>query len=435
MKTVMVFDTGDLSPTSAGAGGGVLLSPLTDLRASFDIRTGALTTLERLTLTARLLDLPAPEALLVPGRLEAVTAEKHPLAVNRLPPSTSVFLVNGSAPLIDTDMTGVELGTAIIDGATGLVLKAHVEPAGVARVLSGRLDGLNLVRFQRPTARPTGGPAETPDAPNVLTRPWHVRTLRDACIARDLHLLLCDRLRLNPATSSTTGKVFAADSAVVHPSVIFDADHGSIFIDEHAVIRPGAIIVGPASIGPHSHVLERTLVKANTAIGPWCKVAGEIGGTIFQGFANKAHDGHLGDSFVGEWANLGAGTTNSNLLNTYSEVICRPLSAGPQRTPGSNERTGEQFLGATIGDHVKTAICTRIMTGAIIGTGTMFAASGPLSGTIPPMSWITNGSSGPSTRSFAIDKFIEIARTVMARRKLQPSDAYVRAIRALAITP
>jgi UDP-N-acetylglucosamine diphosphorylase/glucosamine-1-phosphate N-acetyltransferase len=430
----MVFDTGDLAPASSG--GGILLSPLTDLRASFDIRTGALTTFERLTLTARLLDLPAPEALLVPQRLEALTREKHTLAVNELKTGDSVFLVNGSAPLIDTDMTGVELGTALIDRATGMVLKAHVEPSRIAAVLTGKLDGLDVVHFERPTVRlgPVAGSAT--HIPNILTRPWHVRTLRDACLARDLHLLLCDRLRLDAsATTSTTGKVFAADSATVHPSVIFDADHGSIFIDEHAVIRPGTIIVGPAYIGPHSHVLERTLIKANTAIGPWCKVAGEIGGTIFQGFANKAHDGHLGDSFVGEWANLGAGTTNSNLLNTYAEVICRPLGSPPLRGGSShstlsNERTGEQFLGAMIGDHVKTAICTRIMTGAIIGTGTMFAASAPLSGTIPALSWITDGAPA-GTKSFAIDKFIDIARTVMARRKLALTDACEAALRAL----
>ncbi|MFT3685650.1 MAG: hypothetical protein QM783_12110 [Phycisphaerales bacterium] len=81
--------------------------------------------------------------------------------------------------------------------------------------------------------------------------------------------------------------------------------------------------MGPAYIGSHSTVIERTLVKAHSSIGPWCKVAGEVGGVVFQGFANKAHDGHLGDAFVGEWSNLGAGTTNSNLLNTYGEVTMR----------------------------------------------------------------------------------------------------------------
>jgi UDP-N-acetylglucosamine diphosphorylase/glucosamine-1-phosphate N-acetyltransferase len=201
--------------------------------------------------------------------------------------------------------------------------------------------------------------------------------------------------------------------------VFLDATLGHIVIDDDAVVRPGAIICGPAYIGPHSHVLDRCLIKPNTVIGPHCKVAGEIGGTIFQGFANKAHDGHLGDSYIGEWANLGAGTTNSNLLNTYGEVIAKAF--GPDGKPGSNERTGEQFLGAIIGDHGKFAICTRIMTGAIVGTGTMWAATAPVTGTVPRFSWVTDAGVKP----FAMAKFIEVARAVMGRRKVAMSAAYI----------
>jgi UDP-N-acetylglucosamine diphosphorylase / glucose-1-phosphate thymidylyltransferase / UDP-N-acetylgalactosamine diphosphorylase / glucosamine-1-phosphate N-acetyltransferase / galactosamine-1-phosphate N-acetyltransferase len=177
-------------------------------------------------------------------------------------------------------------------------------------------------------------------------------------------------------------------------------------------------------------VLERSLVKSNTALGPWCKVAGEVGGTIFQGFANKAHDGHLGDSYIGEWVNLGAGTTNSNLLNTYGEVVAK------QSPRGSNERTGETFLGCVLGDHVKTAICTRIMTGAIVHTGTMWAATAAISGCVPGFSWVTDSSPPPSGageqwKPFRFDKFMEVARAAMGRRKIVPSEATVAALLAL----
>ena len=100
-------------------------------------------------------------------------------------------------------------------------------------------------------------------------------------------------------------------------------DTKRIVIADHAVIRPGATIIGPAYIGEHATVLERALIKAHTAVGPWCKVSGEVGGSIFQAYSNKGHEGHLGDSYVGEWVNLGAATTNSNLLNTYSEVVAK----------------------------------------------------------------------------------------------------------------
>ncbi len=397
MQSVAIFDDGR-----------GLLSPLTDLRPCFDIRTGALTTLERLALHARSHDLPQPDALFVPEALADLTREKHPtLRVNDPAAlAAGVLLVNGACPLNDTDSTGVELGEAIVDSASGTIIKAHIrtERAAIHRILAGDASGLTV---HAATNVPT------------LSRPWHIRAHRDACIAADLAALANAVSSTPQPPHSSIPRLHIAASAIIHPSVIFDTEPGPIVIADHAIIRPGAIIVGPAYIGPNSTVLERSLIKSNTAIGPYCKVAGEIGGTIFQGYANKSHDGHLGDSYIGEWANLGAGTTNSNLLNTYGDIVCRAI--GTDGKPGSNERTGQQFLGATIGDHVKTAICTRIMTGAIVGTGTMFAASTSLSGTVSPLLWITDS----GTKPFAADKFVEIARTVMARRKVAMSAAYL----------
>ncbi|CAN0594021.1 unnamed protein product, partial [Laminaria digitata] len=186
--------------------------------------------------------------------------------------------------------------------------------------------------------------------------------------------------------------------------------------EENATIHPGAIITGPAYIGPGSSVLEQANIKPNTAVGPVCKVAGEVGGSVFQGYANKGHAGHLGDSWVGEWANLGADTTNSNLLNTYGEITARPTPGG------SMEKTGETFLGVTMGDHAKTAIGTRIMTGAIVGTGTMFAASTALSGTTEPFSWHTDA----GVKHYRLGKFVEVSLTVMGRRGIKQSQGYSR---------
>lgn len=398
MLSVVVFDE--------GAQTGAILSPLTDLRAVFDVRTGALTTLERIMLNAQLNDLPQVRGLLVPQTHALIAAEKH--RGHRINDLThldeSIVLVNGAAPFVDTDTAGLELNHAVLDPHSGRLVKAHVPKSRVHAVLCRDFAGLSIDR--RPTP--------------LLNRCWDLRTHRDAAILLDLKLLLT-----KDADFVTIQGARASASATIHPSVIIDTTSGPVLIDDHATIRPGAIIVGPAYIGPHSTVLERSLIKSNTVIGPHCKVAGEIGGTIFQGFANKAHDGHLGDSYVGEWSNLGAGTTNSNLLNTYGEVICRPLLA--DGTSGSNERTGHQFLGAIIGDHVKTAICTRIMTGAIVGTGTMFAASAPLSGTVAPMSWITDA----GTKRFALGKFQDVAKAVMARRKLAPSEAYLAQLNTL----
>lgn len=374
------------------------LAPLADLRASFDIRTGAMTTFQRCaTLYGQ-----EPEAIHVPAPLQALAAGQHThIAINRPSTAEPALLINGRCAVPRAEWMDLAPGQGLVEADSGDLVAACLPGDRAVEAVAGRDRHLAT----------TSLPGRV-----LLSRPWHVKTFRDAAMKLDLELLTREpRPRTLPGvTTMGAHPISIHGSARVSPSVILDSEAGPIVIDAEAVIRPGAIIIGPAYIGKHATILERTLIKSFTAIGPHCKVAGEVGGTIFQGFANKAHDGHLGDSWVGEWANLGAGTTNSNLLNTYDQVICRATPGGP------NERTGEQFLGAIIGDHVKFAICSRIMTGSILHTGCMFAQTAAISGCVGAFTWATDA----GTRQYRLDKFIEVAKAVMARRKLAPSEGY-----------
>ena len=416
------------------------LGPLTDLRAAFDIRTGARTTLDRLRHELQL----DVRALAVPSHLVDVTSERHggipalggagsggPAGV--LPVLTcgmdakgsggglpwfvpGLVLVNGRCVVPLREIQKLELGQCLVESASGHVI--------ASRPLS-REDGEHLLRTF--TCVP-GTHQTTFDRPVLLHRPWHVRTFLEDALSTDLVSMAshADEPELRGVMAFGDAPLAIHATAKVCPGVVFDCENGPIVLDGQCVIRPGAVIVGPAYVGPHSTVMERTLVKAHSSIGPHCKVAGEVGGVVFQGFANKAHDGHLGDAYVGEWSNLGAGTTNSNLLNTYGEVLMRAGHDQPM------EKTGRQFMGCVIGDHVKTAICTRIMTGVTIGTGAMIAQSAAVTGAVPPFSWATDDSPVGSGKCFRKDKFLEIARTVMGRRKLTLSEGQAARICALA---
>lgn len=385
-----------------------LLSPLTDLRPAFDVRTGALTIRDRLehALGVRV------ESLYVPESMIPLAREIHPeLPVNRAAggdPGEPVLLASGRCPLPLDLHAALEPGQAAVEGASGDLVAAVLPRAQAAALLAGSPPDLETIRVEGSV---------------LLSRPWHWRGVRDASIATDLALLLG-----GPAVDAGLLDVLGDHpvrvdpAATVYPGVLLNAEAGPIVIEAGATVRPHAVIAGPAVIGRGATVLEQAFIKPHTAIGPVCKAAGEIGGTVFQGFANKAHDGHLGDSWVGEWVNLGAGTVNSNLLNTYGEVRCRPT---PSADP---EPTGERYLGCTLGDHTKTAIGTRIMTGAIVGTGTMWADDAQLAGTTPPFLW---ASRGKLTR-YEIERFIEVARTVMARRDREPGDAYTQRLRNIA---
>jgi UDP-N-acetylglucosamine diphosphorylase/glucosamine-1-phosphate N-acetyltransferase len=278
----------------------------------------------------------------------------------------------------------------------------------------------------------------------LLTHPFHAMSFRDDALDIDLAILMG-----RPSIELPEGVVLIepqdddddddddarriphiSPSATVFPTTVLDCSQGAIVIDDDATIRPGAVIHGPAYIGIGSTILERTLVKPHTAVGPVCKVAGEVSGCVFQGFANKAHDGFLGDSWIGEWANLGAATNNSNLLNTYGNVPFIGLD-------GTRRRTGLRFLGSIIGDHAKTAIGTRLMTGVCLGTGAMVACSVSPPAPTPRFAWLTDppapreAGKSCSMKTYRLSKFVEVARTVMDRRNLEPSEAYVTQLRRL----
>lgn len=399
-----------MTPAIVFDDGGGTLAPLTDLRASFDIRTGALTTLERFRLA---LDLDV-RALRTPEALAQLTRERHPgIAVNSgKAEGGSVLLINGRCPLSYEPIAELEPGQAVVEETSGDVIAALVDAkAANDFLMSGKLPVL------------PGTPAARVPGVAMLSRPWHVRTFRDDCIASDLELLGDGEAPDVPPGVTVFGDhgLTLDPSAKIYPGVIIDLEHGPVAIGQNVTIRPGATLIGPCAFLPHCTVLDKALIKGNTAIGPHCKVAGEVGGTIFQGYSNKGHDGHLGDSYIGEWVNLGAGTTNSNLLNTYGEVIS---AAAPGM---SNERTGQQFFGAVIGDHVKTAICTRIMTGAVLHSGSMFAQTAAVAGCIGGFVWSTDN----GRRPFRFEKFLEVAKAAMKRRKLEPSDAMIERLRAL----
>ena len=170
----------------------------------------------------------------------------------------------------------------------------------------------------------------------------------DLDIFRDAPVLTnCERRALRAEEGQSIGAhpIMIDRSASIGPLCVIDASKGPVVLGAGVIIGPCSVLIGPCAILDSSVISPRALIKANTVIGPHCRIGGEVGGTIFQGFSNKSHDGHLGDAFVGEWVNIGAGTDNSNLLNTYGEVIVR-LEAD-----GGLVRTGTQFWGCVIGDH------------------------------------------------------------------------------------
>ncbi|MFT7419271.1 MAG: UDP-N-acetylglucosamine diphosphorylase/glucosamine-1-phosphate N-acetyltransferase [Arcticibacterium sp.] len=190
---------------------------------------------------------------------------------------------------------------------------------------------------------------------------------------------------------------------------ILNAEKGSIYIGKNAVIQEGAVVIGPASIGEGSMVAFGARIRPNTTLGPVSRVGGEVGNSIFYGFSNKAHEGFLGNSYIGEWCNLGANTNNSNLKNDYKEVELYSYDSD------ALEPSGELFCGTFIGDYTKTGISTTFNTGTVIGVCANVFGAGFQEKFIPSFTW---GGKAEGYVNYRYEKAKAVINTTMGRRNL-----------------
>jgi hypothetical protein len=213
-----------------------------------------------------------------------------------------------------------------------------------------------------------------------------------------------------PGGSTVLGDVagIALLGAAIEPGVTFDTRGGPIVLEAGVEVRGGTRLEGPLWAGPHARLLGGRI--ATSAIGPAAVVHGEMVASVLLGYANKSHDGFVGHSVLGRWVNLGAGTTTSNLKNTY----------GPVRlTLGSTAiDTGARNLGSLIGDHAKIAIGTLLSAGTVIGTGANVFDAVRAPRYVAPFAW---GGSGPERVN--CEGFLRVAERVLPRRGVAVSDA------------
>jgi UDP-N-acetylglucosamine diphosphorylase / glucose-1-phosphate thymidylyltransferase / UDP-N-acetylgalactosamine diphosphorylase / glucosamine-1-phosphate N-acetyltransferase / galactosamine-1-phosphate N-acetyltransferase len=200
--------------------------------------------------------------------------------------------------------------------------------------------------------------------------------------------------------------IYVAPGAKVHPLAVLDAEHGPIYLDEGVEVHPFTRIEGPCYVGKNSILLGCKCREGNS-IGPMCRVGGELEQSILQGYSNKYHDGFLGHAYVGEWVNLGALTTNSDLKNDYSNVT---VVLDGRRSTG----TGSTKVGCLIGDHAKTSIGTLLTTGAYLGCMSMAVTDGkPLPKFLPSFSWYADGK---FAKEIDKQRLYSTAKTAMSRR-------------------
>lgn len=218
----------------------------------------------------------------------------------------------------------------------------------------------------------------------TIQYPWDIFQLNDWAIRQDFKLLTAKR---KSQTLSKTNKVikpsqvFVEKGAVVEYCII-NASAGPVYIGKDAEIMEGCIIRGPFAMCEKACLKMGAKIYGATTLGPQSVAGGEVKNSVLFGYSNKAHDGYLGDSVIGEWCNMGAGTSNSNLKNNASDVKVW--------TPKGEMNAGIK-CGVMMGDYSRTAINSAINTGTVIGVSCNVFGSGLTPKYIPNYSWGSEG--------------------------------------------
>jgi len=248
----------------------------------------------------------------------------------------------------------------------------------------------------------------------MIERPFDLFRLNGQEINKDFELITKNKQSKNISGSNSiigSGKLFVEEGVNIE-STILNTSKGPIYLGKDSEIMEGSLIRGPFALCNNSFVKMGTKIYGPTTIGPYSKVGGELSNVVIQGFSNKSHNGYLGNSVLGEWCNIGAGTNVSNLKNNYSEVKLWDYNEN------KFNKTGLQFCGLIMGDYSKTGIGTMINTGSVIGVSSNIFGTGYPRNFIPSFAW--GGHHG--FISYNINKSFETAEIVMARRGYNLSD-------------
>jgi UDP-N-acetylglucosamine diphosphorylase/glucosamine-1-phosphate N-acetyltransferase len=309
-------------------------------------------------------------------------------------------------------------GTIVAESRAAVALAAA--PGADAWTMDGHLAAVRLSAPVASASLPEVALSTltTPESEHVevdgawLTAPWDLLTMLERDLAADLQALLptlADDASITPRCIRGPHAVLIEPGAVVEPYVVFDTTEGPIVLRSGARVAAFTRLAGPLYVGPRTQLLGGRI--GHSVLGPECRVHGDVHACILAGYVNKAHEGFVGHSVIGRWANLGAGTTTSNLKNSYGTVRAW--------TPRGEQDTGRLFLGSLIGEHAKFGIGTMLGTGTVVGPGAnVFGTLRPPK-VVPPFAW----GDAPPYETFSREKFVTVAERVMARRAVVLSAA------------
>lgn len=243
----------------------------------------------------------------------------------------------------------------------------------------------------------------------VIRNVWDIFVHNGSEIRKDFELVKgrrsSEKIKDKYTIAYNKKQIFIEKGVKMHGAIL-NAEHGPIYLGKNSELGEGALIRGPFALCEGASINMGGKMRGDTTIGPFCKAGGEVSNSVLFGYSSKSHDGFIGNTVLGEWCNLGAGTTTSNLKNSY----------GNAQLYNYKEKklvdTGRQFCGLIMGDHSKAGINTMFNTGTVVGVSANIFGPVMPGKIVPSFSWGNDGK-----EKYKLEKVFEVAERVMERRQ------------------
>lgn len=376
------------------------LEPIVLTRPAFDLRCGAFTFLERIQKS-----FPDAEIeLIVRNELQPVTEELYPeLTVNPAQVEEGLWIL-GNVLWLKEDLEKISKKDYQFYYNDGVLTAAYL-----------RKDiGNNWLKRGGPVKdKILACPTISEIKSKVINYLWDAVNLISEAIQADKEYFQSTNSKNKFSDGIhliNENNIYIKSFDLINPGVVIDATNGPVIIADNVKIQSFSVLQGPLFIGEDTVVQPHTFVRGSV-IGPVCKIGGEISSSIMQGWSNKNHYGFLGNSYIGQWVNFGAGTTNSNLKNNYSTINVT--------VNGNVVKTDELFIGLFAGDYTTFAIGTTLNTGTNIGPGCNIVTNGFPPRKLKPFTWFLNGKRMKTNET----KFFNSAEAMQNRRGKSLSEA------------
>ena len=358
--------------------------------------------------------------------LVAIQQQDYELALPSPNHSSDVLLVN--ARLVPTRSTFETLKKLAATSRSETVIDSDDNSILAARLTAADVDSINA--DSAVTDVPSSGQSETQNAVvDALLGRANTTAKSDATLQAfhwphdvvSTHMSAMSnsmewRIQHGNYTQLQDG-VFVANGVSIGEYASIHVDDGPILLEENVKVGPFCFLEGPLHAGAGTRVIEHAALKDGVSLGHTVKIGGEVEASVIEPFTNKQHHGFLGHSYLGSWINLGAGTCNSDLKNTYGKIN---IQYGDTKVP-----SGMQFLGCIMGDYSKSAINTGIFTGKVVGVCSMMY--GFVTSNVP--SYVNYARLFGQTSLLPAEVMINTQARMFARRKVEQRDIDIQLIR------